>query len=292
MTNSKEFLDKVNEKLDSVLSYNDSDLLQSKLLDAMRYSISAGGKRVRPYLVYEFCKMCNGDTNKALAPACAIECIHTYSLIHDDLPAMDNDDFRRGKPSCHKKFGEYTAILAGDALNTLAFEVISSEDCLDSDTKVKLINELAKSAGFLGMAGGQQMDIEIENNVSPALEDLVLMYLAKTGALIQCACKMGAITAKAPVFLVKKAGEFGMNLGIAFQIIDDILDIIGDESKLGKPVGSDKESDKSTYASIIGIEEAKQKAKYYSDKALKILEVFPENTQMKEYTNGLLSREF
>lgn len=292
MNETDEFIEKVNNKLNSIIDYAENELIQEKLIESMKYSLFAGGKRIRPILVYEFCKMCNGDTEKAVAPAAAVEAIHTYSLIHDDLPAMDNDDFRRGKPSNHKKFGEYTAILAGDALNTLAFEIIAGDENLSDDVKTTLIRDLSRASGFLGMVGGQQMDIELESSNNANADDLAVMYTAKTGALISSACRMGAESAKAPDFLVRDAGIYGMYMGIAYQIIDDILDITGNSEKLGKPVGSDAESNKHTYAVLAGLDKAKERAEYYSKKAIEILDVFPENEYMKEFTENLLRRDF
>ncbi len=284
------YIDLFNEKMCSLFENVTDDLFQKRVIDAMEYSMQAGGKRVRPLLVYEFCKMCNGVVDKASIAACAIEMIHTASLIHDDLPAMDNDDFRRGKPSCHKAFDEYTAILAGDALITYAFQVLADDDTISSDIKVKLISELSKSTGFLGMIGGQQMDLELENSENVSVEELSLMCIAKTGALIQCACKMGAITAHAPKYLLDKASDYGMCVGLAFQIIDDILDVESTQEVLGKPINSDVEENKSTFVSILGLEESKRRAKKYTDKALKILEAFPDNEFMIKYTKELLNR--
>jgi geranylgeranyl diphosphate synthase type II len=203
---------------------------------------------------------------------------------------MDNDDFRRGKPSCHKAFDEYTAILAGDALNTFAFQILADDKDISDTIKVKLISELSKAAGFLGMIGGQQMDLELENTDNVSIEELSVMCLAKTGALIQCACRLGAITAHAPQYLVDKASEYGMYIGLAFQIVDDLLDVESTTDVLGKPVNSDIEENKSTFVTILGIQESKKKARYYTEKALSILDVFPDNEFMKEYTKELLNR--
>lgn len=284
------YIDIFNKKMHSLFEDVTNDLYQKRVIDAMEYSLEAGGKRVRPLLVYEFCKMCNGVVDKASIAACSIEMIHTASLIHDDLPAMDNDDFRRGRPSCHKAYDEYTAILAGDALITYAFEVISKDKSINDDVKVKLIYELSSATGFWGMIGGQQMDLELENTENVSAEELSLMCIAKTGALIQCACKMGAITARAPQTLINKAAEYGMYVGLAFQIIDDILDVESTQEILGKPINSDIEENKSTFVSILGLDESKKRALKYTNKALEILDAFPENNFMKDYTKELLNR--
>lgn len=290
--NNENYIKMLNKKINEIFEKNSYDLFQKNVIDAMEYSLKAGGKRVRATLIYEFCKMCNGNIEKATAPAAAMEMIHTYSLIHDDLPSMDNDDFRRGRPSCHKAFNEYTAILAGDALNTLAFQIIAEDNELSDEVKVKLIYELSKSAGVFGMIGGQQMDLEFENKKDITLEELLIMCVSKTGALIQCSCKLGAITARAPQYLIDKASDYGMCLGLVFQIIDDILDVEGDQDLIGKPLKSDIEENKSTFVSILGIDEAKKKAEYYTDKALQILDSFPDNENLKEYTKELLNRQF
>jgi geranylgeranyl diphosphate synthase type II len=290
METNYDYIKMLDKKMCSLFENTTDDLFQKRVINAMEYSLNAGGKRVRATLVYEFCKMCNGDINKASVAACAIEMIHTYSLIHDDLPSMDNDDFRRGKPSCHKAFDEYTAILAGDALNTFAFQILADDKDISDTIKVKLISELSKAAGFLGMIGGQQMDLELENTDNVSIEELSVMCLAKTGALIQCACRLGAITAHAPQYLVDKASEYGMYIGLAFQIVDDLLDVESTTDVLGKPVNSDIEENKSTFVTILGIQESKKKARYYTEKALSILDVFPDNEFMKEYTKELLNR--
>ncbi|MDE6133098.1 MAG: polyprenyl synthetase family protein, partial [Oscillospiraceae bacterium] len=199
---------------------------QKSIAQAMWYSLSAGGKRIRPVLMLEFCRMCGGDVEKVLPSACALEMIHTFSLIHDDLPCMDNDDFRRGKPSCHKAYGEAEALLAGDALLNLAYEIISSSG-LPAETKIAVISELSMDVGINGMIGGQVIDTSYDGKM---IADLLLeMYSMKTGALLKAACKIGCIAAGADVEKLKAAETYAEKLGLAFQIKDDILDVSGDE---------------------------------------------------------------
>lgn len=272
-------------------SYKNKLGLQSSVADAMNYSLEAGGKRIRPVLVLAFCHMCGGDYRKAAAPAAAIEMIHTFSLIHDDLPCMDNDDFRRGKPSCHKKFGEACAVLAGDALAIRPFQVIAESELNDS-IKIKLIAELACSSGAEGMIGGQIIDMENEQRSTVNGENLRMMYALKTGRLIKTSCVMGCIAAEASDEQVKNAEEYAHCLGLAFQIIDDILDVTGDEAALGKPIGSDAEENKTTFVTLYGIENAREEAVKLTDKAMKILGRFDNNEFLIELTKYLLDRNY
>lgn len=272
-------------------SYKNKLGLQSSVADAMDYSLEAGGKRIRPVLVLAFCHMCGGDYRKAAAPAAAIEMIHTFSLIHDDLPCMDNDDFRRGKPSCHKKFGEACAVLAGDALAIRPFQVIAESELNDS-MKIKLIAELACSSGAEGMIGGQIIDMENEQCSTVNGENLRMMYALKTGRLIKTSCVMGCIAAEASDEQVKNAEEYAHCLGLAFQIIDDILDVTGDEAALGKPIGSDAEENKTTFVTLYGIENAREEAVKLTDKAMKILGRFDNNEFLIELTKYLLDRNY
>ena len=272
-------------------SYKNKLGLQSSVADAMNYSLEAGGKRIRPVLVLAFCHMCGGDYRKAAAPAAAIEMIHTFSLIHDDLPCMDNDDFRRGKPSCHKKFGEACAVLAGDALAIRPFQVIAESELNDS-MKIKLIAELACSSGAEGMIGGQIIDMENEQRSTVNGENLRMMYALKTGRLIKTSCVMGCIAAEASDEQVKNVEEYAHCLGLAFQIIDDILDVTGDEAALGKPIGSDAEENKTTFVTLYGIENAREEAVKLTDKAMKILGRFDNNEFLIELTKYLLDRNY
>lgn len=272
-------------------SYKNKLGLQSSVADAMDYSLEAGGKRIRPVLVLAFCHMCGGDYRKAAAPAAAIEMIHTFSLIHDDLPCMDNDDFRRGKPSCHKKFGEACAVLAGDALAIRPFQVIAESELNDS-MKIKLIAELACSSGAEGMIGGQIIDMENEQRSTVNGENLRMMYALKTGRLIKTSCVMGCIAAEASDEQVKNAEEYAHCLGLAFQIIDDILDVTGDEAALGKPIGSDAEENKTTFVTLYGIENAREEASKLTEKAMEILDRFDNNEFLIELTKYLLDRNY
>lgn len=262
--------------------------LQSKVIDAMWYAISAGGKRIRPVLVMEFNRMCGGEEAKALSCACAIEMIHTFSLIHDDLPCMDDDNFRRGRPSCHKQFGEAIALLAGDALENYAFEIICNDNNISSDIKVKAMSILSKNVGISGMIGGQVIDIG--NSMDMSKEAIKKMYLLKTGGLLSASCEMGCITAGAEDRLLA-ARMYAENLGIAFQIIDDILDIMGETEKLGKPVGSDKKHNKNTYTELVGVKNAEKDAEKYTNKAIKSLSDFEYCGFMIELTKKMLTRK-
>lgn len=272
-------------------SYKNKLGLQSSIADAMDYSLEAGGKRIRPVLVLAFCHMCGGDYKKSAAPAAAIEMIHTFSLIHDDLPCMDDDDFRRGKPSCHKQFGEACAVLAGDALAIRPFQIIAESDLKDK-VKVKLIKEIACSSGVEGMIGGQIIDMENEQRSEISEENLRIMYALKTGMLIKTSCVMGCIAADATDEQIKNAQEYANCLGLAFQIIDDILDVTGDEETLGKPIGSDAEENKTTFVTLYGIDRAKEEAAKLTEKAMEILNKFDNNEFLKELTKYLLNRNY
>ncbi|WMJ23033.1 polyprenyl synthetase family protein [Paludicola sp. MB14-C6] len=261
---------------------------------AMLYSLSAGGKRIRPILVLEFCKVNGGDIEKALPFACAIEMIHCYSLIHDDLPCMDDDDMRRGQPSCHKKFGEANALLAGDALLTLAFETIASawsSGMQSPQACIKAVKVLSNHAGMDGMVGGQVIDLQNEGKLISE-QTLHQLHAKKTGALITAACELGAIAAEVSSDIQKKCAEYGKQLGFAFQIVDDILDVIGDEKALGKPIGSDAENQKTTFVSLYGLESAKEIAYKTTEQALQQLSEFRGNQYLIELTNKLLNRTY
>lgn len=237
------------------------DGYQSKIMESMNYSLKAGGKRLRPILTLEACKIVGGNEEDAIPFAMAIEMIHTYSLIHDDLPSLDNDDLRRGKPTNHKVYGEAMAILAGDGLLNYAYEIMLSSS-LNKDNPEKYlraIGEIAKSAGIYGMIGGQVVDVESENTLIPK-EKLDYIHLNKTAAIMVGCMRAGAIVGNANEEQLEKVSKYAKNIGLSFQIVDDILDIIGDESKLGKHVGSDIENNKSTYPSLIGLEKSKEVA--------------------------------
>lgn len=262
---------------------------QESVVQAMEYSLINGGKRLRPVFALEFANACGGSKEDALPLACAMEYIHTYSLIHDDLPCMDNDDLRRGKPSCHKAFGEDTALLAGDALLTHAFEIIAMSD-LSDDKKVSASLLLAQNSGVGGMIGGQVIDLIYEKQ-NPSVKQLLNVYKMKTGALISAACLMGCISAGANENQMACASKFAYSLGIAFQIQDDILDIIGDEKELGKPIGSDAQNDKTTYATLLGIDKAKADVEKLTQSAIRQLDAFEKTEFLKELALKLVNRK-
>ncbi|MCI1964698.1 MAG: polyprenyl synthetase family protein [Oscillospiraceae bacterium] len=251
-------------------------LLQHGLFQAMRYSLFAGGKRIRPVLLLEFCGACDGDQESAIPFACAIEMIHSYSLIHDDLPCMDNDSMRRGKPSNHVVFGEAQALLAGDALLTMAFETMLSKDsvaAVGAQRAAAAAGILARAAGAYGMAGGQMIDLESEGKQISA-DTLIHMDECKTGALICAAAKMGCVLAGAEESRLHAAEKYAKSIGLAFQITDDILDVSGRQDRLGKPIGSDQEKGKSTYVSVLGLEKARTLVKQLTDEAVSALGCF------------------
>lgn len=244
------------------------------LLASMEYSLLAGGKRLRPVLTLAWAKMLGGKVDAVMPFAASLECIHTYSLVHDDLPAMDDDDLRRGKPSNHKQFDEATAILAGDGLLTEAFGLMSAASIvngLPADKVLRAIYVLATAAGAGGMVGGQAVDMAFTGRDGVPLEELREMHAMKTGALITAACECGAILSGAGDEDIENAREFGKAIGVAFQIVDDVLDVISDTETLGKPAGSDEEMGKSTYPSLIGLEKSKELAGEYIDTALQRL---------------------
>ncbi len=248
----------------------------SQVAEAMRYSVMAGGKRVRPILFLAGAQAVNGNQEVLLPVACALECIHTYSLIHDDLPAMDNDDLRRGKPTCHKVYGEGIAVLAGDGLLTYAFELMSRPE-LREKIPLSLLSEaisvLARAAGISGMVGGQGADISVENQpIDP--ETLSFIHSCKTGALIEASVEMGGLLGGGSDGEIYRLKRYGRSLGLAFQIVDDLLDVEGDQRLIGKPVGSDKRNQKATYPALFGIEETKKRAKELLAEALSELTSF------------------
>ena len=269
------------------------DCLQKSVIEAARYSLSAGGKRIRPALVMEFCRVCGDDPETALPVACAIEMLHTFSLIHDDLPCMDDDDMRRGKPSCHKAFGEATAVLAGDALAMLPYQIIAEaglKKTLPQDAALKLIKLLGELSGVWGMIGGQTVDLENENK-RPDVSVILEMYRMKTGALLEFCCRAGCIAAGAGADKQLAAGSYGQRLGLAFQIVDDILDVTADEKLLGKPVGSDAADGKYTYVSAVGLDKARERASELTRQAKDCLTEFGDNGFLLELTDMLLVRD-
>lgn len=264
----------------------------SSAVNAMRYSLLSGGKRIRPILLLEFYSLFGGRAEGALNFAAAIEMIHTYSLIHDDLPCMDNDDMRRGKPSCHKAFGYDTALLAGDALLTHAFLAAASTADIPPERVSRAISVLAQKAGIYGMVGGQVMDLDFEKNGANG-EELTAMYIKKTSCLLEAAAMCGAVLAGVDEETVKKTEEYAENLGLAFQITDDILDCTADEKTLGKPIGSDEKNGKTTFVTLLGLDGAKQRAALLTKKAEDILNGFSGDTSyLKELTEYLLNRNY
>lgn len=288
----KEQLRKYVERAESALQMYmvKYDNPQKIIYEAMAYSLFAGGKRLRPVIMLAVCDMCGGNSEDILPFTAAMEMIHTYSLIHDDLPAMDNDDLRRGMMTNHIKFGESTAILAGDALLNRAFEVMSDSK-LDAEKTLRIIHTIAVSSGTEGMIGGQIVDIESENKTI-GIDELRYIHSLKTGAIIRSSAVAGAIGAGADEEKIKAVDEFALNLGIAFQIRDDILDVAGDEKTLGKPIGSDAQNNKTTYVSIYGTEKAEQLVKQYSENAKNALVVFGEkNKFLLQLTDYLAGRQ-
>lgn len=245
-------------------------------LDAMYYSLSAGGKRIRPVLTLEFGKLCGTPIEDLLPIACAVELVHTYSLIHDDLPCMDDDDMRRGQPSCHVKFSESTALLAGDGLLTMAFELITRSKLSDA-AKIKAVNILSTRAGVHGMIGGQVIDLAHEGR-SVSLQQLDTINMLKTSALIEAACLMGCVETQ-DENVINGAKTYAQKLGLAFQITDDILDVTGDTTLLGKPVGSDADNLKDTYVTLLGIEACEKIADELTAEACEAVEKLPGDTE-------------
>ena len=248
---------------------------QGELLEAMRYSLLAGGKRIRPILLLQFCRLCGGDEDAALPAACGIEILHTYSLIHDDLPCMDNDDLRRGRPTCHKVYGETNAVLAGDALQAAAFfHVLSCP--LPDDRCAAMARTLSEAAGERGMCGGQYLDT-CKENAAVEESDLLLIHSLKTGALLRAACVMGVQSAGGDRKQIQAAEDFARHLGLAFQIRDDVLDYISTEEELGKNIGSDARDGKFTFVSLFGTEQCERLVKERTERAKAALrDVFPD----------------
>lgn len=290
-------------KINGVLNYY-ADLLNTELnnaitadsdkykiiVEAMKYSCIDGGKRIRPALLLEFYKLFGGKSTDSVKFAVALEMIHSYSLVHDDLPCMDNDDFRRGKLSCHKAYGEDIAVLTGDALLTSAFEYASTAKDIEADRVVKAINILAQGAGINGMVGGQVLDIlsiDLDN-----IEGLKRMYSLKTGALLKTAASIGCVLAGKDE-KIEYCQRYAENIGLAFQIVDDILDVEGDEQQLGKPIGSDQKNQKITFVSAYGIENAKEMVSILTESAKKCIDdIGGDGEILKEFADYLALRRF
>ena len=246
---------------------------QAQLFDAMEYSLLAGGKRLRPVLCFEFCRLCGADWQKATPLAAAVEMVHTYSLIHDDLPCMDDDDYRRGRLTNHKFYGEAMAVLAGDALLTDAFTVASTAD-LQGRNMADAIGVLSECAGSLGMVGGQVLDILSEERECTE-DEILAIQSRKTGALIRAACALGAIAGGTTEAQFDAACRFAAALGLAFQIRDDMLDVIGTQAEMGKTVGTDET--KNTFVRLYGLEKCEDLVRKYTDIALEAISIFPDN---------------
>ncbi|MHA2940274.1 (2E,6E)-farnesyl diphosphate synthase [Vibrio sp. RC27] len=267
---------------------------QDSLTQAMRYGLLLGGKRARPYLVYITGEMLGCSLEQLDTPASAIECIHAYSLIHDDLPAMDNDELRRGHATCHIKFDDATAILAGDSLQTLAFTILS-EGMLSADAepqRIKMIQTLANASGANGMCLGQSLDLKAENRLVE-LNELETIHRNKTGALIGCAIRLGALSAgEKGIKLLPYLDRYAAAVGLAFQVQDDILDITSDTKTLGKPQGSDTKLNKSTYPAILGLAGAQQKANLLLEDALEALDAIPFDTsKLEQFARYVIERK-
>ena len=261
---------------------------QKQLFDAMEYSLLAGGKRLRPIFALDFCRMCGGDWKAAAPFAAAMEMIHTYSLIHDDLPCMDNDDFRRGRPTNHKVYGEAMAILAGDAMLTSAFGHIADAPNLSADAKLRAVSYLSRCAGETGMVGGQVLDIMAEQRECTEQEILNIQN-RKTGALIKAACVLGVMAANGTAEQEFAAMEFADHLGLAFQIRDDMLDVIGDAEKLGKATGMDGQ--KNTFVRLYGLTKCEELVKEHTDAAIDALDVFEDSEFMRALALSLVGRD-
>ncbi|MDW7672462.1 MAG: polyprenyl synthetase family protein [Bacillota bacterium] len=284
------YVDLINEGLSVYTDVEDPESQQ--VVDAMQYSLFAGGKRLRPVLALAAAEMLGADSRAALPYACALEMIHTYSLIHDDLPAMDDDDFRRGKPSSHMVYGDGMAILAGDGLLNLAYEVMMEDALTQDDPRpyLKAAREIAVAAGIYGMIGGQTADLMNEGNaVTP--DTLLYIHRHKTGALLAASLTAGAYAAGAGDAEAEALKRAGFALGLAFQIQDDLLDLEGDEEEMGKPAGSDLRNEKVTYPSLFGAEAAHDKVRELTEEALTILERFgPSSAFLQSLATYLITR--
>ncbi len=262
-----------------------------RLAEAMRYSLLGGGKRLRPVLCLLAAEACGGDWDAALPSACALEMVHTYSLIHDDLPSMDDDDLRRGRPTCHKAFDEATAILAGDGLLTLAFETIVRHT-RPPEAAAGCVRALAEGAGPSGMVAGQMADLEAEGRDDPTVEALEAIHVRKTGALLRASLRMGGIVAGADGAILQALTSYGHAVGLAFQIVDDLLDVTGDEAKMGKRVNKDSGLGKWTYPGLLGVDGSRRRARGLAEEAVAALEPFGDRgTTLRALAMDLLERD-
>jgi len=261
------------------------------LYESMNYSLNGGGKRIRPILMLAVIEMLGKNPRPYLDMACALECVHTYSLIHDDLPAMDNDDYRRGNLTNHKVYGEGMAILAGDGLLTYAFELMASQKQIESSKIATIISTFAQAAGPAGMVGGQAFDLESEGNMEIGIDGLKLLHKAKTGVIFKTAIDIAAILGDATQEERNALDDYALYMGLTFQITDDILDVVGDSHVLGKPVGSDEKNKKATYATIFSLEEARRLARQAAESASASLKPFGDRARiLKELVEYMLVR--
>ncbi len=288
MTAYERYRELVEHELREFMAGNE-DMPQHRLIEAMRYSLLAGGKRIRPVLVLEFCAAAGGDAKSALPAACAVEMLHTYSLIHDDLPCMDNDSLRRGKPTNHIVYGEFTATLAGDALQAEAFGVIMRSP-LPAQVRCDCAEYLAGAAGVDGICGGQQLDMEGDGK-SLTEDELAEIHSRKTGSLLSAACAMGAVCGGADEEQIEAALIYGAALGTAFQIRDDMLDVLADENVLGKNIGSDAKEGKTTFMTLWGAEECQRRVSRLTEYAVDtVKKAFKNPEELIELANMLVNR--
>lgn len=267
---------------------------EQQLIDAVRYSLNLKGKRVRPSLTLAFAELCGGSVDAAMPFACAVEMVHTYSLIHDDLPCMDNDDFRRGQPTNHKVFGENIALLAGDALQSMAYTAMLSDEAVAAVGGVRAARAahiLAEKSGLLGMVGGQVIDLSMEHKTVD-IELVRLMEEKKTANLIEAACMMGCVVAGAEEEKIAAAERYAHAIGLAFQIVDDILDVTSTAEELGKPIGSDIDNEKNTFMSLLGIERCRESVAWLTEEAIDALNVFDGHTKdLADFAVALANRK-
>ncbi|MGJ8644470.1 MAG: polyprenyl synthetase family protein [Luteolibacter sp.] len=286
----KEAVSEVDSAMDGLLP--EENVRPGSMHEAMRYCVFAGGKRLRPVLCLAAAEACGGARESALPAACALEMMHTYSLVHDDLPCMDDDDLRRGRATCHKVYGEGMAVLCGDALLTEAFAVLTKAKGTESYSVGDMVAELALTGGSRKLIGGQVLDLEGEGK-KPSLEELVRIHEAKTAALLSCSVRLGGMSANATPEELEVLTTFGHSLGLAFQVIDDILDVTQTTEKLGKTAGKDEAVEKATYPAVVGLEESRKEAERLTAEALASLEIFgAKGTRLREIAEWMLVRDY
>lgn len=280
----------VENKLSTLLANSDNDI--KKLYDAMSYSLLGGGKRVRPFLVLAVSDMLFGDRDEALTYAAALEMIHTYSLIHDDLPCMDNDDLRRGRPTCHKVYGDARAVLAGDALLTFAFEIVSTDTSISAEHRIKAVEFLSRAAGPSGMIAGQEMDVSLEGE-KIEYETMIKIHNLKTVELIKCACRLGALAADAvDDQTIADLDTYAEGVGRVFQLVDDIMDACSTAEEIGKSAGSDEKNHKTTYLSFMPVDLARQLADVMTEKAVDAISHYQKRDLLCDFADYLKNRKF